>query len=220
MEPNKLENHFRKQFSEREIKPSEASWERLEMILSIQEKPKKKFSWLFMAASMIGFVFIGTIFITRNDNQIKSNNSVAIDDLVVQSKKSKIKSSNNLVINIVKKSNSKIKKDRDLSRVTASVKNNINQIAEVSISNQKSEQKIVISQTNQENLAAIVPSLENDLSKMSDINQKSRVHVDAGNLLSQVDGELELSFREKVIGKINKNYQTIKVALANRNQQE
>jgi len=220
MEPNKLENHFRKQFSEREIKPSEASWERLEMILSIQEKPKKKFSWLFMVASMIGFVFIGTIFITRNDNQIKSNNSVAIDDLVVQSKKSKIKSSNNLVINIVKKSNSKIKKDRDLSRVTASVKNNINQIAEVSISNQKSEQKIVISQTNQENLAAIVPSLENDLSKMSDINQKSRVHVDAGNLLSQVDGELELSFREKVIGKINKNYQTIKVALANRNQQE
>jgi hypothetical protein len=220
MEPNKLENYFRKQFSEREIKPSEASWERLEMRLSIQEKPKKKFSWLFMAASMIGFVFIGTIFITRNDNQIKSNNSVAIDDLVVQSKKSKIKSSNNLVINEVKKSNSKIKKDRDLSRVTASVKNNINQIAEVSISNQKSEQKIVISQTNQENLAAIVPSLENDLSKMSDINQKSRVHVDAGNLLSQVDGELELSFREKVIGKINKNYQTIKVALANRNQQE
>ena len=46
------------------------------------------------------------------------------------------------------------------------------------------------------------------------------MHVDAGNLLSQVDGELELSFREKVIGKINKNYQTIKVALANRNQQE
>jgi len=38
--------------------------------------------------------------------------------------------------------------------------------------------------------------------------------------LSQVDGELELSFREKVIAKVNKNYQTVKVALANRNNQE
>jgi len=220
MEPNKLENHFRKQFSEREIKPSEASWERLETILSIQDKPKRKYSWIYIAASLTGFIFIGTIFFSKNDNQIKSKNTFAIDNSVVQSKTSKIKSSNDLVLNEIKKSNSKIKKDRDLSRVTAPVKNNINQIAEVSISNQKSEQKTIISQTNQENLIAIVPNLENDLSKMSGINQKSRVHVDAINLLSQVDGELELSFREKVIGKINKNYQTIKVALANRNKQE
>jgi hypothetical protein len=46
---------------------------------------------------------------------------------------------------------------------------------------------------------------------------KPVVHVKQSNLLSQVDGELELSFREKVISKVNKNYQTVKVALANRN---
>ncbi|MNG32444.1 hypothetical protein D3C84_1184600 [compost metagenome] len=49
---------------------------------------------------------------------------------------------------------------------------------------------------------------------------KSKVRVNANDLLNQVDGELELSFREKVITKVNKNYQTVKVALANRNQQE
>lgn len=217
MEPNKLENHFRKQFSEREIKPSEASWERLETILSIQEKPKKKYSWIYIAASMIGFIFIGTIFFSQNDHQINTKNSVAIDNSVVTSKTSKIKSSNNLVINEVKKSNSKIKKDKDLSRVIVSVKNNINQIEEVSISNQISVQRTVDIQTN---LITIVPNLENELSKISKKNQTTRVYVDAGNLLSQVDGELELSFREKVIVKINKNYKTIKVALANRNQQE
>lgn len=220
MESNKLENHFRKQFSEREIKPSEASWERLETILSIQEKPKKKYSWIYIAASMIGFIFIGTIFFSQNDHQIITKNSVAIDNSVVTSKTSKIKSSNNLVINEVKKSNSKIKKDKDLSRVIVSVKNNINQIAEVSISNQISVQRTVDIQTNQKNLITIVPNLENELSKISKKNQTTRVYVDAGNLLSQVDGELELSFREKVIVKINKNYKTIKVALANRNQQE
>jgi len=49
------------------------------------------------------------------------------------------------------------------------------------------------------------------------LNQKPVVHVNASNLLSQVDGELELSFREKIINKVSKKYQTVKVALSNRN---
>jgi hypothetical protein len=48
-------------------------------------------------------------------------------------------------------------------------------------------------------------------------NQKSTVKVDAKSLLSQVDGEVEYTFREKVINKISKNYKEVKVALANRN---
>ncbi|UPT71649.1 MAG: hypothetical protein M0D53_04690 [Flavobacterium sp. JAD_PAG50586_2] len=48
-------------------------------------------------------------------------------------------------------------------------------------------------------------------------NKKSGVKVDAKSLLSQVDGELEMTFREKVISKVNKNYKEVKVALANRN---
>jgi hypothetical protein len=50
-------------------------------------------------------------------------------------------------------------------------------------------------------------------------NKKASVKVDAKSLLSQVDGELELTFREKVIDKVSKNYKEIKVALANRNQE-
>lgn len=52
------------------------------------------------------------------------------------------------------------------------------------------------------------------------VQQKNKVKINANDLLSQVDGELELSFREKVINKVNKNYQTVKVALANRNVEE
>ncbi len=48
-------------------------------------------------------------------------------------------------------------------------------------------------------------------------NKTSTVKVDAKSLLSQVDGEVEYSFREKMFQKINKNYQEVKVALANRN---
>ena len=45
------------------------------------------------------------------------------------------------------------------------------------------------------------------------------IKVDPNSLLSQVDGELELSFREKVIRTASKKYQNVKVALANRNQE-
>ena len=48
---------------------------------------------------------------------------------------------------------------------------------------------------------------------------KSAIKVNANSLLSQVDGELELTFREKVINRINKNYQEAKVAITTRNQQ-
>ena len=48
-------------------------------------------------------------------------------------------------------------------------------------------------------------------------NKTATVKVDAKSLLLQVDGEVEYSFREKMLQKINKNYQEVKVALANRN---
>lgn len=48
-------------------------------------------------------------------------------------------------------------------------------------------------------------------------NKTTTVKVDPKSLLLQVDGEVEYSFREKMLQKINKNYQEVKVALANRN---
>ncbi|HLP65696.1 hypothetical protein [Flavobacterium sp.] len=56
----------------------------------------------------------------------------------------------------------------------------------------------------------------------NEVNQKpsTKVTVSANSLLSQVDGELELTFREKVLQKVSKNYKEVKVALSTRNTQE
>ncbi|QBZ96739.1 hypothetical protein [Flavobacterium sangjuense] len=62
---------------------------------------------------------------------------------------------------------------------------------------------------------ALLADLDN-LAKQS-TNKKATIKVDAKSLLSQVDGELELTFREKVINRVAKNYKEVKVALANRN---
>ena len=61
----------------------------------------------------------------------------------------------------------------------------------------------------------LLASLDNTANQSA--NKKSAVKVDAKSLLSQVDGEVEYTFREKVLHKMNKNYKEIKVALANRN---
>ena len=90
-------------------------------------------------------------------------------------------------------------------------KNNVEQPIEKSINNQK---------TNEINQTSAI-QIKNE-SQIAEINTKAMnptVKVNASNLLSEVDNELELSFREKVIRKIDKNYKTVKVALANRNQQ-
>lgn len=56
----------------------------------------------------------------------------------------------------------------------------------------------------------------------NELNQKpsTKVTVSANSLLSQVDGELDLTFREKVLQKVSKNYKEVKVALSTRNTQE
>lgn len=221
MEPNKFDNQFKEKLSSREIKPSDAAWDRLDAMLSVSEKPKRKFSWLYIAASVLAFLTVGTIFFsqkesvvlnpkdtinTQNEITIKSNETAPI---LNSSKKSVV------VIQETKKS---ISKSNIIPSTNKQLKNN-NQIVAVSIINQKTEKKSIANPTNALIVEKQIVIVEN-LKKENSSDQKSKIHVNPDNLLSQVDGELELSFREKVINKVNKNYQTLKVALDNRNNQQ
>jgi hypothetical protein len=63
----------------------------------------------------------------------------------------------------------------------------------------------------------LVANLENTSIATSSKNPK--VKVNAQNLLSQVDGELDQSFRETKLERIQRNFKTVKEALVNRNNQ-
>ncbi|MDI6045027.1 hypothetical protein [Flavobacterium yafengii] len=237
MEPNKLETQFKEQLNSREIKPSEMAWSKLDAMLTVadpsnskqaKQKPKTKYPWMFIAASFVGFLLIGTVYfsqkgnaIENQENEIVIQNSVAPKTIVVPENTIKIKEEDEkgLVANVVQKSTSGTNKTPILREKLIAVNNNSNQnqVAEVSISNQKSEQKLIKSQISDVTVDKLLAVAGNPSKKENQLSQKPVVHVNASNLLSQVDGELELSFREKVINKVNKNYQTVKVALANRN---
>lgn len=81
----------------------------------------------------------------------------------------------------------------------------------------ETRKQIIVSNKNIPSDEQLLAALDKMASQST--KSKSTLQVDAKSLLSQVDGELELTFREKVINKVNKNYREVKVALANRNKE-
>ena len=235
MEPNKLEKQFKEQLNSREIHPSEMAWSKLDAMLmsadsgnseQAKQKPKTKFPWMYVAASFVGFLLLGTVYFNQNNSEIINQkndvviqNDAATKPIVDSNTNVKLKAESEKAVAVVSKTNQgKSIKNSILKQKSDIVSSNSNQNqVVVSINNQQSEQKLINSQTNDVTVDELLAVAGNPSKKENQLNQKPVVHVNASNLLSQVDGELEFSFREKVISKVNKNYQTVKVALANRN---
>ena len=234
MEPNKLENQFKEKLNLREIKPTKMAWDRLDAMLTVEEekKPKRNYDWMYIAASIIGFIFIGILFFSQTEELVDvKRNEVVLDnkEITKPSENAIQKQTETNLSPSISSSNivevSELKKVKSNSKETKIINSKQNQVAQNLISktqnptlithNQKSEQLNPLNQNTvkvDELLTVVENPSKNEI-------QKSSVKVDANNLLSQVDGELELSFREKVINTIGKNYKTVKVALANRNQE-
>jgi predicted CopG family antitoxin len=227
MEQNKLENEFRKKLNQREITPNENSWDRLDAMLTVAEgeKPTRSYSWIYIAASIIGFVFLGTFFFTQNNQNttIESNEVVIENNKKAEPIQKEIsivppnpKSESNVVISELKKAkrNSLDAKTQIKNQVAQnSSSDNLIPIVEKKETNQEIVQ-VATSNTSDVNVDKMLAEVQ---TSSKEGNSKTKIKVNPNTLLTQVDGELELSFREKVINKVNKNYQTVKVALANRN---
>ena len=68
-----------------------------------------------------------------------------------------------------------------------------------------------------ENLLAEVQNEKKTVSSENKINKKASVKIDANALLSTVEKELDDSYRETNLDKLNKNFNAIKTAIVNRN---
>ncbi|RZJ64488.1 MAG: hypothetical protein EOO45_18775, partial [Flavobacterium sp.] len=68
MEPNKLEQDFKNKLNEREIQPTPMAWDRLDAMLTVAEKKKPKRTWMYIAASFLGFLLVGTLFFRQQQD--------------------------------------------------------------------------------------------------------------------------------------------------------
>jgi hypothetical protein len=246
MEPNKLEKQFRDKLNAREMQPSAQAWDRLDAMLSVAEekKTRKPFGFLFIAASILVFVTLGLFLFNQNDTVINTTNTVVGTDTKIDTTQNKIEKGQLPIVESQKQNEVVVTSDvqpttdnrqsttnhQGVSIQNQSVNNqnpiinrekpiefqNTSDVAQKDLPRIMEQTQIVIGKQNtsksDENLLADL-----DQSIKESTNKKSTVKVDAKSLLSQVDGEVEYSFREKMLQKINKNYQEMKVALANRN---
>lgn len=242
MEPNNFEKDFREKLNQREIEPSNKAWDRLDAMLSVAEekKPEKKSKrkWLYIAASFIGFLLVGTLFFNQNKNAVKTPETVVVEkeNETETQKESVAKPVLNTIDSV--KTETAIAEKTSEERVNKNEKNNSessgqisnksiqkesNQIAESSIikNNQEKQsinnQPLIAETSKQDNVDQLLETAETKILAENAIKSKSKIKINSNNLLDQVDGELELSFREKMIAKINKSYHTVKVAVENRN---
>ena len=241
MEPNNFEKDFREKLNQREIEPSNKAWDRLDAMLSVAEekKPikldskKSKRKWLYIAASFIGFLLVGTLFFNQNKNAVKTPETVVVEKETETQKESVVEPVLNNVDSVKtetaiaeKTSEESINKEERDNNPTSNkiIKKESNQIAESSIIIKNNQEKqstnnptLIAETSKQENVDQLLETAETKILAENAVKSKSKIKINSNDLLDQVDGELELSFREKMIAKINKSYHTVKVAVENRN---
>ena len=77
MAPNKFEEHIKKQLQKREIKPSSNAWEKLSgQINEVQATKKKPFIWYAVAASIIAIVLISTFYLNAENLELETNTQI------------------------------------------------------------------------------------------------------------------------------------------------
>src|SRR6218665_1367408 len=158
-------------------------------------------------------------------NTIEEKQNQVAESTEVQSPKSTNPSSNKEAVSIInQKSNQKQSGNPRINREKEIQYQNSSDVALKDLPKIDTQTKIIVDKKDIPSSVAgtlsksdedLLASLDKVVKKSS--NQKTSVKVDAKSLLSQVDGEVEYTFREKVLNKVSKNYKEVKVALSNRN---
>ncbi|OIV41965.1 hypothetical protein [Flavobacterium johnsoniae] len=239
MEPNNFEKDFREKLNERKIEPGNKAWDRLDAMLSVAEEKKtpvkhSKRKWLYIAASIAGFLLAGTFFFNQKKHAVEVTKNVVIEENTkrnsvekpILNKVDSVKAET-VIAEKTSTEPSTQKSNQQGNNVSLKpnkiIPNKSNQIVESSViikNNQEKQsnnsQTVIAENPQKENVDQLLEAAEKTVLAENSAKPK-KVKINASDLLNQVDGELELSFREKMITKINKSYHTVKVAVENRN---
>jgi hypothetical protein len=212
-----------------------------------EKKTKRPFGFLFIAASILVFVTLGMFLFMGKDSKIEPQNNVVDTAIKKDTTHNPIRNNHAPMIGVEKQNEVATTSEQKSTSINHQSSNNKSIINQKTTVNQKANEnqnqiikdKAIEFQNNSDVALKDLPRIEtrreiiveskkeikSDESFLADLDnvakqstkQKSTVKVDAKSLLSQVDGEVEYTFREKVLNKISKNYKEVKVALANRN---
>ena len=218
MEPNKIENEFRDKLEQRRIQPSEMAWDRLDAMLSVTEnkKPKKKRTWMYVAAAFLVFLLAGVLFLNqeKQGNGVENNNSVVTTKEQPQPATETVQLQNVVPVIIQEAVAAKEQVRGTVKKKSVQPVSKMHEVpamnTEAVAANDKKEIQNVVPQATADNLLA--STMTNETPK-----KRSTVKVDPNALLSNVEGELNENYRSKAFQGVVKSFNTVKVAVSNRN---
>lgn len=239
MEANKLDTIIKEKIEARTMQPSNEAWGRLDSMLKIAENPKRSYSWMYIAASFVGVLLMGTIYFKGletgiidkanplvNEQKSDENNLEKPESVIQKVFPSQIKRKNTNENKIVANGKNAKKQPKELITKKDGILL-VNQSKENSITLASSTEKMYQSAGNAKYISAekLLAEVSNTTfegkatAKTMEKTRKSSA-IDPSSLLSSAETELDQSFRESALQKLNKKFTAIKIAVASRNYEE
>jgi len=211
-----FEKNIKEKFNERKIQPSPQAWDKLEMLLNEQEdKTTKKLprTYLFIAASLLAFVSLGTFFFKMNSDSVKpneikiqSNESLVVEENqkeevyevleeetipsneITESKIIKTKSNNKAVAHLTEKENvqfneSEIKINQEIIKV----EDNKREIAQVIEKVDETEDEILSSKLDPKRLLMVAEYEQNVEKSASQFKQMKNRFEEVKTVLNNIN---------------------------------
>lgn len=234
MKSNKLENQFKSALENREIEPSKMAWDRIDIMLSMSEKPKRNNNWIFIAASFFGFILVSVVFLSQTKIAVdaeKISFDKKINNIEIDKKSNDVKVLDGVLVNNVSVTNIKKQSgDKQISKQSALPQNKAeaekaavqSALVEKTIAIEsviaknivEKDKNTVLAETNVAN-NSLVNELLSSVAKTPVEN--NTIKVNSKDLLFFVDTELDLTFKERTFKSISRDFQEVKFAIKNRN---
>lgn len=233
MELNNLEKDFRNKLNQREIQPSEKAWDRLDAMLSVAEKKKPKRTWMYIAASFLGFLLVGTIFF----NQSKTEQGESQNQIVLENKtENKLEQEKIIETPFVQKqeviASNEIHQSKESHQTQKSIKN---EQVNYSVSEKSPKHEMSFQDLKAQEVALQIMELGKSGKEVSDqeidnllekakqdivaqrLFNKTTKKVDATALLLDAEKGLDNSFKQRVFDLLKDGYKETKTFIAERN---
>ena len=228
MEPNKLENDFRNKLNQREMQPSEKAWDRLDAMLSVTEKKKPKRTWMYIAASFLGFLLVGMLFFKQSEVEIEKTNQVITleenkntekqitpektTEKPFEAKPQEIVASNNHQQSSIK--NEPVKNQILAENIKQEVA--IQDVKAQEVAQQIKELSQSGRQVTDQEINDLLNKAKRDIASQR-LLKKSIQKVDATALLLDAEKGLDNSFKQRVFDLLKEGYKETKIFVAERN---
>ena len=246
MEPTKFENHIKETLKGKEIKPSEAAWNKIKGQIKNEYEPKRTgYFWYGIAAGFIGIVILSVLYFKTDDVNLNQEVQVATKPslpFVDKEKEELLKvpvPEEESLITVVEDSN-EMEEEKSTTLPKKESKREVVILEDAKLANTENIQNKTSDGSNEiintkiAEVMARVNALEVNNKELTDLEVDSLLRqaqneiltdklinsdntVNPAALLSQVEEELDQSFRDQIFEKLRSGYNKVRTAVAYRN---